>query len=133
MPNFIKRKPKVTNPMDGPAPVGYNMGRGVLGSYDNLVLYNPDCGWRKPPCNVPLYKDPVIYQGTPLPLKNQVVEMPLPKDSMFVFQKNQAHPACCPSTFSTSTGCVCTTQQQRQFIGVENGNNANYPTNPSGL
>ena len=58
------------NPSDGPAPVGYNMGRGILGSYDNLVLYNKDCGWKKPPCNVPLLKDPVVYQGTPLPLKN---------------------------------------------------------------
>lgn len=119
------------NPSDGPAPVGYNMGRGILGSYDNLVLYNKDCGWKKPPCNVPLQKDPVVYQGTPLPLKNEVVTMPLPKDSMFLFQKNQAHPDCCPSSFSTSTGCICTTEQQRNLLGTTSGNNANYPSNHS--
>ena len=138
MPHFIEKESTSKqniqkNPYDGPAPVGYNMGRGVLGSYDNLVLYNKDCGWRKPPCNVPLYKDPVVYQGTPLPLKNEVVTMPLPKDSMFIFQKNQAHPSCCPATFSTSTGCICTTEQQRNLIGVYDGNNKNFPSNPSGL
>tara|TARA_B100000963_G_C22632501_1_gene675719 strand:+ start:3658 stop:4059 length:402 start_codon:yes stop_codon:yes gene_type:complete len=133
MPEFLSNKKKNKNPQDGPAPVGYNMGRGVLGSYDNLVLYNKECGWRKPPCDVPLYKDPVIYQGTPLPLKNEVVTMPLPHDSMFVFQKNQAHPSCCPATFSTSTGCICTTPEQRNLIGVYDGNNKNFPSNPSGL
>ena len=119
--------------IDGPAPVNYNMGAGVLGSYDNKKLKNPGCGWRKPPCNVPLLRDPIIYQGTPLPLKNEVVTMPLPKKSMFVFQKNQASPSCCPSTFSTSTGCVCTTPEQRRYIGAYDGNNKCWPTNPAGL
>ena len=121
------QSPEQGNPSDGPAPVGYNMGRGILGSYDNLVLYNNECGWRKAPCNVPLLKDPVVYQGTQLPLKDEAVTMPLPKDSMFLFQKNQAHPSCCPSSFSTSTGCICTTEQQRRLLGTTNGNNANYP------
>ena len=107
MPHFIEKKSASKqniqkNPYDGPAPVGYNMGRGVL--------------------------EPIIYQGTPLPLKNEVVTMPLPKDSMFIFQKNQAHPSCCPASFSTSTGCICTTEQQRRLLGTTDGNNANYPS-----
>jgi len=62
-----------------------------------------------------------------------MVYMPLPKDSMFVFQKNQARPECCPSTYSTSTGCVCTNKQQRKFVSITHGNNSSWPTNPQGL
>lgn len=36
--------------------------------------------------------------------------------SLFMFSHNQSHPDCCPSTFSTSTGCVCTTPQQRRWL-----------------
>ena len=47
---------------------------------------------------------------------------------MFVFQKNKSKPECCPSTFSTDTGCVCTTEEQRNLIGMQRGNNKNYPS-----
>ena len=36
--------------------------------------------------------------------------------NMFMFYRNKSSPNCCPSTFSTSTGCVCTTQDQRDYI-----------------
>jgi hypothetical protein len=39
-----------------------------------------------------------------------------PNCDMFVFQNNVASPECCPSTYSTSTGCVCTTPAQRELI-----------------
>ena len=130
MPRFINTNKEF---IDGPAPVTFHMGNGVMGSYDNLVLYNKNCGWRKPPCNVPLYKEPVIYQGHQLPLKNEVVTMPLPKKSMFMFQKNRASLECCPSTFSTSSGCICTNEQQRNLVGVKRGNNKHFPTNLSGF
>ena len=42
--------------------------------------------------------------------------------SMFMFSYNQSKPECCPSTYSTSTGCVCTTKKQRDFI-IKRGNN----------
>ena len=35
---------------------------------------------------------------------------------MFMFAYNQCRPECCPSTFSCDHGCVCTTEQQRNFI-----------------
>jgi hypothetical protein len=35
---------------------------------------------------------------------------------MFMLANNRTSPNCCPSTFSTSTGCVCTTKNQRDFI-----------------
>ena len=41
---------------------------------------------------------------------------------MFMMAHNQSSPDCCPSTFSTSTGCVCLTDKQKQFIGSRGGN-----------
>ena len=115
---------------NSPAPVSYDMGRGVYGSYDNIrLIANNNDGWRHPPSNVPLLKNPYLFvpQGTPLPLKSEMVYTQLPKDSMFMFSRNQASPECCPSTFSTSTGCVCTTPKQRGYVGEDRGNNKNYP------
>ena len=37
-------------------------------------------------------------------------------EKMFMMANNITSPLCCPSTFSTSTGCVCTTKNQRDFI-----------------
>ena len=45
---------------------------------------------------------------------------------MFMFANNRTSPNCCPGTFSTSTGCVCTTENQRDFI-ASRGNQG--PTN----
>jgi hypothetical protein len=115
--------------INSPANVDYNMGTGVWGSYDGKVLTPGGASsWRKQPNNVPLLKGRFyVPQGTPLPLKNEEVYTELPTDSMFVFSRNISSPACCPSTFSTSNGCVCTTPQQRDLIGVRRGNNKNYP------
>ena len=110
------------------APVNFNVGDGVLGSYDNIRL-ETNCkeGWRKPPCN-PLMKSNYMFlpQGTPLPLKNEMIYSELPKDSMFIFANSFASPDCCPSTFSTDRGCVCTTDFQRKFIGEQRGLNKSY-------
>ena len=67
-----------------------------------------------------------VYQGHENPLKckkttgldigpnvNGVEDSP---KSMFMFKYNKSSPSCCPSTFSTSSGCVCTTENQRQFV-----------------
>ena len=35
---------------------------------------------------------------------------------MFMFRKNKCSPDCCPSTYSCSGGCVCTTEEQRKRI-----------------
>jgi hypothetical protein len=115
--------------IDTPAPVNYDMGKGVYGSYDGIrLIANKYDGWRKQPADVPLLKDKLfVPQGTPLPLANEMVHSQIPTNSMFYFARNQAKPECCPSTFSTSTGCVCTTPQQRQFVGVMRGQNKDYP------
>ena len=115
--------------VNNPAPVKYEMGNGVYGSYDGIKLIaNKNDGWRQEPANVPLKPSDYLFvpQGTPLPLKNEMIYTQLPEDSMFYFSHNRARPECCPSTFSTSTGCVCTTPGQRAYIGQMRGNNKNY-------
>lgn len=117
-----------------PAPVNYRISKGIIGSYDGLVL-RPQGGstWRKPPSNAPLINpnEPVfVPQGTPLPLRHEERPVMLPKDSMFIFSRNMAHPACCSATHSTSTGCVCTNKQQRDLIGVFRGGNKTWCSDP---
>jgi len=55
------------------------------------------------------------------------------KDSpknMFMFAYNRSSPECCPSTFSSSRGCVCMSEAQRRFINQRGSGNI-YPANPS--
>ena len=53
----------------------------------------------------------VSYDGTPNAEKG-----------LFMFANNKASLECCPSTYSTSTGCVCTTKEQRNFINTRGRN-----------
>lgn len=48
---------------------------------------------------------------------------------MFMFAYNKSSPDCCPSTFSSSRGCVCMSEAQRNFIN-KRGANKSYNGNP---
>jgi len=109
------------------APINFNVGSGVLGSYDNIT-FKTGCkdSWKAPPCSPAQTGDKVfVPQGTPLPLKNEMIFSELPKESMFIFAKSVASPLC-NSEFSTDRGQVCTTASQRQFIGETRGMNKTY-------
>lgn len=43
-------------------------------------------------------------------------------DSLFIFKNNQVKPECCGASYSSSSGCVCTTPQQRDYINMRGGN-----------
>lgn len=43
--------------------------------------------------------------------------------SMFMMAFNKCDPSCCPSTYSCSGGCVCMTDEQKNYLG-NRGNNA---------
>ena len=43
-------------------------------------------------------------------------------DQLFMFKNNLVKPECCDSSYSSDTGCVCTTPQQRQYINMRGGN-----------
>ena len=44
--------------------------------------------------------------------------------SNFTFTQNVSSPDCCPSIYSSSTGCVCNNQTQNQFIQSRGGNSS---------
>ena len=106
------------------SPMNYQMG-----PFDQLVLTtgNPKSEYLRL-LNAPLATNEniCVYQGHENPLEckkttglnigppiNGVIGSP---QNMFMFANNRSSPNCCPSTFSTSTGCVCTTENQRKFV-----------------
>ena len=113
--------------IEGPAELEWSMGTGVPGSMDGLIFTSD---WRKKPNNVPL-KDSKLYlpQGTPLPIKKNEIQQELPENSMFMLSKNVSSPYCCPSTFSSSGGCICTTPYQRKYVARMRGSNNSWNNN----
>ena len=84
--------------------------------------------WMKSPSNVELLDDKDLYilQGHTNPKDPIISDVSAaygpsvdgkdgPK-SLFMFKNNVSSPLCCPSTYSTSNGCVCTTVDQRKYI-----------------
>jgi len=107
-----------------------------MGPYDGMVLKGAQDNWRlmkDQPMNRP--EDIYTLYGTPTGLedKKSVYDPDrnnypsvdgtegAPK-SMFALAFNKISPACCPSTYSTDTGCVCTTSQQRKYFNQRGGN-----------
>ena len=110
------------------APLNYQLGVDVPRSYANLYLKTkcPPRSWKHGPyCNAGLKGNKLyVPQGTPVSLHSIPAE--IPEDSMFYLARNYSHPECCPSTYTTSTGCVCTTPEQEQFVGEQRGGNQTY-------
>jgi hypothetical protein len=110
------------------SPVNFNMGTGVIGSYDN-IQFKTNCGtqgWKSPPCNVPTKSDLVFLpQGTPICLKNEEIYSELPKNPISMFSKAVASPQC-SSSYSTDRGQLCLPENQLKFIGEERGRNKTY-------
>ena len=52
--------------------------------------------------------------------------LPLPEGEMLLFANTEFKPECCPSTFSTSTGCWCGTSQDYNYLVTRGGNNVPY-------
>jgi hypothetical protein len=54
-----------------------------------------------------------FYKGGPVPL---------PPGELLIFANNEVKPECCPSYYSSSTGCVCTSQKQWDYLNERGGN-----------
>lgn len=121
----------------GNAPLDYG-----IGPYSNVRLeYLGENYWRNPSMNKPLLQNMYTVQGTPAPLKYEEAQsMPDPDTagttvdgtpktpaSMFMFAFNRQAPECCPSTYSSSLGCVCQTDKQMDVLN-KRGNNRTFPT-----
>lgn len=100
------------------------------GPYDGLCLKTGNQEyWMKTPDETSLVPNDTLYtylssQGPiKMKLSDQAALKGPPVDGvegsfekMFMWANNVTSPLCCPSTFSTSTGCVCSTKNQRDFI-----------------
>jgi hypothetical protein len=71
---------------------------------------------QKPSTHKLVEKTSTVY-GHTLPDK-EYTDAPLAEESerLFMFGKNKCSPECCPSTYTCSGGCVCTTEEQRKQI-----------------
>ena len=71
---------------------------------------------QKPSTHELVEKTSAVY-GHTLPDK-EYVDAPLAEEEerLFMFGKNKCSPDCCPSTYTCSGGCVCTTEEQRKQI-----------------
>ena len=47
---------------------------------------------------------------------------PLKNGELVMFAKNKSKPECCPAPYSTSTGCVCMTPEQINYLNTRGGN-----------
>ena len=107
----------------------------MMGPYDGLCLQTGNKeNWMKTPDETALIPNDALFtylssQGPTKPVftDNSVLDGP-PIDGqpdspkkMFMLANNRSSPNCCPSTFSTSTGCICTTNNQRDFIASRGG------------
>ena len=121
------------NPPAKKKPVGQDVIRQLpssMGPFDGLCLQTGNKEhWMKSPDNTALIPNDALFsylssQGPVKPVftDNSALFGP-PIDGqdgsakkMFMFANNRTSPNCCPGTFSTSTGCVCTTENQRDYI-----------------
>jgi hypothetical protein len=135
---------KGENKEDEGAPIDYKMGpysniyidaskhqdrRALIpGFEENMFLGEKEstCGQYHSPCKNTYIKDPihVTPTGEEEKLKDTYTNQGPSIDGkegspkkLFMFAYNRCHPGCCPSTYSCSGGCVCTTVSQRKFIG----------------
>ena len=87
--------------------------------------------WMKTPDKAPFVSDDKLYTyfASQSPLKTKLSDQskligpPIDgvkgsPEKMFMWANNVSSPLCCPSTYSTSTGCLCTTKNQRDFIAA---------------
>ena len=108
-----------------------------VSAYDGLCLKTGNKEfWSHSPNNVPLISNDSLYtvmgySTSEKPVKSDPSSLSGPTldgtdqtpNKMFMLANNVASPNCCPSTFSTSTGCVCTTDAQRDFVASRGFNN----------
>lgn len=101
-----------------------------MGPYDGLCLKTGNNEyWKKSPDNTELIPNDQLftYLGSQGPIKMALSDQAAlsgpsitgkegDPTKLSIFANNHASLSCCPSTYSTSTGCICTTEDQRNFI-----------------
>lgn len=80
-------------------------------TYDGLILKENKPKYEELPNNHVAYHAP---NGDAYSLN---LDLPAGQEPLFLFSHNKSHPSCCPSTYSSSRGCVCLTEEQKKLIG----------------
>jgi len=90
-------------------PIGRPVGGPGMGPYDSVSLDGSVTGWAS---NEP----------------GATVHGPLPSDSssgdLMYLVGNRVDSSCCPSAFTTDTGCVCLSESDKSFMAKRAGNRA---------
>ena len=116
---------------------------GNMSVFDGVCLQTGNTEhWMKSPAQTSLVDNDSLFtyltsQGPLKPVfsdNSQLIGPPIDgqdgsPEKMFMFANNRSSPNCCPSTFSTSTGCVCTTKDQRDFVNNRGHNNPKAQNN----
>ena len=94
--------------------IDYKMGHGVKSSWENI---NSNDLTTKEPSTI--YGNLEQNVGGPIPL---------PENELVFFDQNKFTPECCPSSYSNSSGCLCASPEQMNYLN-ERGGNRTLPGN----
>ena len=98
---------------DNAAPLNYYPNQNQKGSWMSKALqYAGNMGYQS------ILQRHEKYKGTPVPLEN----------TMYYFKDNKFDPSCCPTTYTSGTGCACTSVPQMVYLN-ERGGNRTLPSN----
>ena len=107
----VSLKEAMTN-LSNAATLDHNNNEDLKGSWMSKSLaYAGDMGYKS------VLEKHADYKGTPVPLEN----------TLFFFEDNKFKAECCPSTYSSSSGCACTSEEQMKYLN-ERGGNRTLPT-----
>jgi hypothetical protein len=114
---------KVASKKEGFA--GANTNYGQSSPYDLSYDVPLDTSkWVQP--NLTVTKGQPLSPGVQAILDRPSQPVPLPEGEMLMFANTEFKPECCPSVYSTSTGCACITPKQYNYLVTRGGNNVPY-------
>ena len=104
---------------------GANTNYGLSSPYDlSSDIPLDTSNWSQP--NLTVTNGEHLSKGVQSILNRPEQPIPLPEGEMLMFANTEFKPECCPSTFSTSTGCACITTGQYNYLVQRGGNNVPY-------
>ena len=95
------------------SPLNYNMDTGLPTSGSSGGWVNAARNYANQVGNQDNTNSGQYHKGGPIPL---------PPGELLIFAHNEVKPECCPSYYSSSTGCVCTSQKQWNYLNQRGGN-----------
>ena len=105
--------------------VGANINYGESSPYDlNSNVPIDTSSWSAP--NMTVVPGQPLNPAVKKFLAREPQPVPLPEGEMFMFATTPFKPECCPSSYSTSSGCACMTGAQYNFLQLRGSNNVPY-------